>query len=249
MRGVVFQHLDGEVPGLFGDILHKHGIDLDCVHLHAGQIIPPLQNYDVMLVMGASQQVWQEDLYPWLAAEKAAIRHWVQDLHKPYFGVCFGHQLLAEALGGEVQPSAIDELGMLEVARHQEAGSDAIFSALAPAGRWLQWHTAEVVHAPASAFVAASSKACKIQAMRVGTHAISIQFHAETTIEHVDGWVSMRECVEDMTEMRGEGAHDRFLAAAHEHLPEANRNAERLFAHWLEVNSLVQRKKAHATSA
>ncbi len=238
MRAVVFQHLVGEGPGLFSDILARHGIGCECVHVYKGESLPPLQDFDLMLVMGSSHQVWQEADHPWLVNEKAAIRHWVQDLRKPYFGVCFGHQLLAEALGGEVAPSVEDELGMLEVVRNENAAGHPVFSALAPTGRWLQWHTAEVTRPPASAQVMASSATCPVQALAVGTHAMSIQFHAEATMEKVDGWVSMRECVEDMKGMRGEGAHEHFLAAAHTHLPQANSNADALFTRWLEVNGL-----------
>ncbi|MGI9482246.1 MAG: type 1 glutamine amidotransferase [Hyphomicrobiales bacterium] len=249
MRAVVLKHLEGEGPGLLGDILSRHGIEFDCVNLNAGLSMPAPENCQLMLVMGASQQVWQEDKYPWLVEEKATIRHWVQDLRKPYFGVCFGHQLLADALGGEVGPAKKDELGMLQVKRSEAASADPVFSAMADNDRWLQWHTAEVIVPPPDARVTASSKACAIQAMSVGPHAASIQFHAEATMERVDSWLTVRECIDNMAALRGEGAHERFLKQALEYLPQANKNAERLFTRWLSVNGLIRAERAPAAAS
>ena len=249
MRAVVLKHLEGEGPGLLGDILSRHGVEFDCINLNAGHPVPPADQHDLMLAMGASQQVWQEDLYPWLVEEKEAIRHWVQDLRKPYFGVCFGHQLLADALGGKVGPADEDELGLLQVKCKREAADDPVFRAMADNAHWLQWHTAEVVEPPEGARVTASTDACAVQAMSVGVHAASIQFHAEATMERVDSWLTLRDCIDNMAKMRGEGAHERFLEQAKLHLPQANRNAARLFTRWLEVNRLIPAKSKSAAAS
>lgn len=61
----------------------------------AGDPIPALDGFDLMVVMGGPMDVWQKDTLPWLTEEKRAIRTWVTELGKPYLGICLGHQLAA----------------------------------------------------------------------------------------------------------------------------------------------------------
>lgn len=240
MRAVVLQHLKNEDPGLLGNFLDQYKIGYDCINLSAGEHIRELDQYDLMLVMGGTQQVWQTVEHSWLNHEMEVIRDWVSVQKKPYFGICFGHQLLAEALGGKVSPARQDELGLLEVHKLPEADKDPIFSVLPETTRWLQWHTAEVTQAPEGARVVAHSLACANQAMSIGTHAVSVQFHAESHVARVEEWLTVRECIEDLEKMRGEKAHEWFLRDAKKHLPAATRNAEILFRKWLSLNELVR---------
>ena len=73
-RAIAFQHMDNEPPGLFGEFLAARNAKLDVIQLHRGEEIPSLAPYDFMLVMGGAMDVWEESQYPWLAAEKAAIK-------------------------------------------------------------------------------------------------------------------------------------------------------------------------------
>jgi GMP synthase-like glutamine amidotransferase len=88
MRNLVFQHLSVEHPGIFRDFWTKSGDSWHAVELDEGDRIPPLEDFDLLVVMGGPMDVWQEDLHPWLFAEKAAIRRWVKDLGRPYLGIC-----------------------------------------------------------------------------------------------------------------------------------------------------------------
>ena len=102
MRALVFQHIKIEHPGVFRDFLDADGIRWDAVELDEGEAIPSLADYDLLWVMGGPMDTFEEDIHPWLVAEKEAIREAVAVRGLPFIGFCLGHQLLADAMGGEV---------------------------------------------------------------------------------------------------------------------------------------------------
>ncbi len=79
MKLLVFQHIDCEHPGSLRQFLAQDGIGWDAVNLHRDEPIPKLQDYDALWVMGGPMDVWDVEEHPWLVAEKAAIRAWVND--------------------------------------------------------------------------------------------------------------------------------------------------------------------------
>lgn len=63
-----------EHPGAFREFWTAHGRTWHAVELDAGQPIPELEDFELMVSMGGPMDVWQETKHPWLVAEKAAIR-------------------------------------------------------------------------------------------------------------------------------------------------------------------------------
>lgn len=191
MNVLVFQHVDVEHPGVFREFWREKGHVWQAVELDQGDGIPELDAFDLLVVMGGPMDVWQEAEHPWLRGEKDTIRRWVVELGKPFLGVCLGHQLLAAALGGEVTPMAVPEVGLLDVQLTEAGRQDPLFTGFQSTLQTFQWHGSHVSRLPAGATVLAETPVCPVQAFRWGTRAYGLQYHVEITDTTVSDWASI----------------------------------------------------------
>jgi GMP synthase-like glutamine amidotransferase len=233
-RALVFQHMDDEPPGLFGDFLEKQGAKLDVVMLHRGEAVPSLTAYDFLLVMGGAMDVWETEAHPWLVAEKEAIREWVVERNRPYLGICLGLQLLAEALGGKVGLAREAEVGVGEVKLTADGHRHPLTCGLKRTMPVMQWHHAEVTELPREAVVLASSPVTPVQIMAVGDNLLATQFHAELTPALVARWAHIPQYIRWLEEALGPGAYQRVSLRALPLMPEMARMSGKLFENLLD---------------
>jgi GMP synthase-like glutamine amidotransferase len=160
----------GRYPAMFEDLL---GIQATTYDVAAGNLPGDVGRHSAYLVTGSPAGVY-EDL-PWIPKLKTFLRA----AHKRarLVGICFGHQIMAEALGGRVEKSARGwgvGLHTYPVVRH-EAWMDNVSLVSVPAS-----HQDQVVEQPPGAEVIASSLFTPYAALawRDGP-AISFQFHPE----------------------------------------------------------------------
>lgn len=192
IRQVLFIRNDPTAPAaLIGDVFAESGFDIGVFDvLPAGTddpvrtaAFPDPGRYDVIVALGARWAAYDDSL-PWIAAEMDMLRR-ALDGGAAVFGVCFGGQLLARALGGTVARSPEPEIGWHEV-HTDDAG-------LVPPGPWFQWHFDRFTAPPGSRALARNASAT--QAFIRG-RALGVQFHPEVDEALVDQW--MAEGAEDL---------------------------------------------------
>ncbi len=133
--------------------------------------IPDTPDVDGAVITGSRASVYWEE--PWIEQTREWTRQAVKD-GTPILGVCWGHQLVADALGGEVSPMGEYEIGYRQV-RHD--GSSLLFDGIEPEFTAFQTHSDEVTRVPADAEVVAETD-ISIQAF-AGDSYWGVQFHPE----------------------------------------------------------------------
>ncbi|MCB1472867.1 MAG: type 1 glutamine amidotransferase [Rhodobiaceae bacterium] len=237
MKILVLQHARVEHPGAFREFLAEDGHEWVPVHLDEGEQAPALDGFDALWVMGGPMDVWEEAEHPWLVGEKALIREAVEGRGLPFLGLCLGHQLLAEALGGKCGRSARPEIGVMDVRMTEDGVHSVIMDDLPDVFPALQWHSAEVQQMPAGAKCLATSPDCAVQAMQWGPRAFSAQFHLEAEDDTVDNWAKIPAYAKALERALGSDGADILRADCAANMETFGRLAERVYINWLQISA------------
>ena len=233
MRALAFEHLRPNPIGVYGDVLAERGIGVDRVMVDEGEAIPDWRAYDFLVVMGAAADVWDHDAHPWIAAERETVRDAVL-AGVPYFGVCFGAQLLAAAFGARNYRGIEAELGINQVFLTAAARRDPVFRGFPPDLEVCEWHSNHFV-LPTGAVRLARSPRYENQAVRFGRVAYAMQCHLETSREDLEAWLELFPQTVGLFESRhGAGSVPAFLDDYGAFVPRLQETARQLFGRWLE---------------
>ena len=174
------QHVPFEGLGAIEGWAGRMGHSLSRTRLFAGDLFPEQGEFGLLVVMGGPMGIYDEQEYPWLAAEKAFIRATIE-AGKPVLGICLGAQLLADVLGARVSANKEKEIGWFPVTR-TDSVPGGLASVLPERQTVFHWH-GDTFGLPAGAVHLYASAGCTNQAFLYTDRVLALQFHLETTRE------------------------------------------------------------------
>lgn len=194
----------GEYPDMFIGLLGQvdPGLEFRVYDVEQGQYPADIDEVDAYLITGSKSSVYDDK--PWIAALIEFVRE-LDRRRKKLVGICFGHQLVAEALGGKTEKSSKGWGVGLHTYRfdetpdwhdQQEPHFDVLVS-----------HQDQVVKNATDARVLASSEFCENAVCQIGEHILTFQGHPEFVPEY------SREIMEFRRKMIGEQTYETGVAS------------------------------------
>lgn len=165
----------GQYSSLFVEMLGPDSFNYQFYAVVDGEFPSSIQDADAWLITGSMHGAY--DPLPWIPPLENFIRDAYEE-KKPMVGICFGHQILSQALGGKVEKfNGGWVVGTSDYDFAEEIGvQDAVLNC---------WHQDQVIKLPDNARSLGSSKQCQYAAIAYGDHAVSLQPHPEFEDEYM----------------------------------------------------------------
>ncbi|RJX48158.1 type 1 glutamine amidotransferase [Halonotius pteroides] len=212
----------------------RRELDADLVEFDAasGELPASTAGYDAIVITGSRASVYWDETWidPLIEFIATAV-----DGGLPALGVCYGHQALAEALGGRVAGMDDFELGYNEIER---VGDDELFAGIGERFTVFTSHGDTVVDLPPGAELLARNDH-GVHAFRKG-HAWGVQFHPEYDMQ------TAHEIAEDKRERVGDAQVDAVLESITSDNYEAACEAKGLFENFTQYVRAVTTESRHA---
>ena len=171
-----FRHIAGGYRDMFEKLMKPHVPDLglDWIDLYNGEAPPSPSAYDAFVCTGSRCSVYEDR--PWIDHLKGFVR----DAHHaqvPFVGICFGHQMLAEALGGKVERAdygwgiGVHDMQILEPEDWMVPKREHC--------RLQYMHADQVQRMPEGSTLVASAAHCPVAMFKVGERMLGIEGHPE----------------------------------------------------------------------
>jgi len=160
----------------FGDVVAtwvRRGLpdaDLTVVPVVEGAPLPAPEAFDGYVLTGSDQGVYDDA--PWMAPLRAFLLA-ARDAQRPLFGICFGHQIMADVFGGKAEKVGAAEVGVRAFDMNGEIRTGHV------------WHQDQVTEVPPGATVIGSAPYCPVAALSYDFPAMSTQFHPEYPADYV----------------------------------------------------------------
>ncbi|NTU98319.1 MAG: glutamine amidotransferase [Chlorobiaceae bacterium] len=168
--------------------LGKAALPIEVFDVTKGVSLPRTADCLGIIVTGSHAMVTEE--LPW----SLGIERWIPDLvgsETPFLGICYGHQLLGRAMGGQVGYHPLGrELGTVEIRLEPDADGDPLFAGIPERFLGHSAHSQSVLLLPPGAKLLASGVHEPHMSFRIGKAAWGVQFHPEYTAAVMNADVS-----------------------------------------------------------
>lgn len=196
MKMSLLIHADFEGPGLISKLAKQNNIHLDIVKTYRGEALPPMDNYDMLVIMGGPQSASDEyEKFPYLANEVEYIQSAIKS-NKKVLGFCLGAQLIGRAYKQPAERSPFKEVGLFPIKLTASAASDPLLNGLGKEINTFHWHR-DMPGVSDDFTLLAASDGCPRQIIKFAKYVYGFQCHIE--IEKDGAKDLINHCGDDLT--------------------------------------------------